>query len=106
MNIRGEGTEDEGKLHEDVLGAYFAAQGLTTPAIESLLARVDVEYRDGVTRYNAFVTGVLPGVNFGLAAGRNEGTPNRQADRRIIEVWAKPPQRAGTRRGGFARLVL
>jgi hypothetical protein len=66
VNIRGEGTMDEGKLHEDVFGAYFSAQGLITPAIADFIARVDVLYRDGVGRYNAFVTGVLPGVNASL----------------------------------------
>ncbi|HEX3672124.1 MAG TPA: hypothetical protein VHT92_10530 [Candidatus Cybelea sp.] len=66
VNIRGEGTEDEGKLHEDALGAYFNAQGLVTPASEGLIARVNADYRDGVSRYNTFVTGVLPGVNAAL----------------------------------------
>jgi hypothetical protein len=65
-NVRGEGTEDETKLHEDLLGAFGTAQGLITPAVESLLARVDGAYRDGVGRYNAFVTGVLPSVNTAL----------------------------------------
>ena len=55
VNIRGEGTEDETKLQQDLLGAYFTSQGLITPAVTELLARVDVEYRDGVARYNAFV---------------------------------------------------
>ncbi|HET6274580.1 MAG TPA: hypothetical protein VFE16_01415 [Candidatus Cybelea sp.] len=66
VNIRGEGTEDEGKLHEDVLGAYFSSQTIVTPANQNFLARVDVEYRAGITRYNAFVSGVLPGVNSAL----------------------------------------
>ncbi|HXO16661.1 MAG TPA: hypothetical protein VN909_00680, partial [Candidatus Dormibacteraeota bacterium] len=66
VNIRGEGTEDEGKLHEDVFGAYFGAQGLVTPAVVSLLTRVDALYDAGIVRYNAFVTGVLPGVNAAL----------------------------------------
>ncbi len=66
VNIRGEGTEDEGKLHEDVFGAYFAAQGLVTPAVESFLARVDAMYGAGVARYNAFVSGQLPTVNAAL----------------------------------------
>ncbi len=66
VNIRGEGTEDEGKLHEDVFGAYFVSQGLITPAVESFLARVDVMYGAGVARYNAFATGELPSVNAAL----------------------------------------
>ncbi|MBV8531378.1 MAG: hypothetical protein JO104_08675, partial [Candidatus Eremiobacteraeota bacterium] len=31
VNIRGEGTEDEGQLREDVFGAFIASQGLITP---------------------------------------------------------------------------
>jgi photosystem II stability/assembly factor-like uncharacterized protein len=62
-NVRGEGTEDETKLHEDLLGAFFNAQGLITPAVTDFLSRVDAEYRAGIGRYNAFVTGVLPGLN-------------------------------------------
>jgi photosystem II stability/assembly factor-like uncharacterized protein len=65
-NVRGEGTEDETKLHEDLLGAFQTAQGLITPAASDFLARVDAEYRAGIGRYNAFVTGVLPGVNAAL----------------------------------------
>lgn len=75
VNIRGEGTEDEGKLHEDVFSAYFASQGLITPAVESLIARVDASYRDGVGRYNAFVTTVLPGVNAALQQASMKALP-------------------------------
>ncbi|HVN68677.1 MAG TPA: hypothetical protein VMU38_03360 [Candidatus Binatia bacterium] len=75
VNIRGEGTEDEGKLHEDVFGAYQTAQGLITPSVESFLTRVDSEYRDGVGRYNAFVTGVLPGVNAALKKAGMKSLP-------------------------------
>ncbi|MGA8098348.1 MAG: hypothetical protein WB810_06800, partial [Candidatus Cybelea sp.] len=63
---RGEGTEDETRLHEDVLGAFFAAQGLITPMVENFLGRVDADYRGGIARYNTFVTGVVPGVNTAL----------------------------------------
>ena len=66
VNIRGEGTEDETKLHEDVLSAYFNAQGLNTPAVSDFLDRVYALYVGGVARYNAFVTGVLPSVNNAL----------------------------------------
>jgi photosystem II stability/assembly factor-like uncharacterized protein len=62
-NLRGEGTEDEGRLHEDLLGAFGNAQGLITPPVISFLARVEVEYRQGIARYNAFVLNVLPNVN-------------------------------------------
>jgi hypothetical protein len=66
VNIRGEGTEDETALHEDVLGAFQSSQGLVTPAVVSFITRVDAEYREGLARYDAFVTGVLPGVNEAL----------------------------------------
>jgi photosystem II stability/assembly factor-like uncharacterized protein len=74
-NVRGEGTEDETKLQEDQLGAYFAAQGLITPATTDFLARVAVEYRDGLGRYNAFVTGVLPDVNTALKSAGQKTLP-------------------------------
>jgi photosystem II stability/assembly factor-like uncharacterized protein len=63
IHLRGEGTQQENKLHEDVMGAFFAAQGLITPAVSDGIARVDALYRAGVARYNAFVTGTLPGIN-------------------------------------------
>jgi photosystem II stability/assembly factor-like uncharacterized protein len=66
VNIRGEGTEDEGRLHEDLLGAFGAAQSLITPTIADFLSRVETEYHDGLGRYNAFVNGVVPGVNTAL----------------------------------------
>jgi hypothetical protein len=66
VNVRGEGTEDETALHEDILGAFQTAQGLVTPAVVNFLSRVDVEYRNGIDRYDAFVTGVLPGINTAL----------------------------------------
>ena len=65
-NVRGEGTEDETKLHEDLLGAFQQAQGLITPAVADLLARVDANYRAGIVRYNAFVSGQMPGINAAL----------------------------------------
>jgi photosystem II stability/assembly factor-like uncharacterized protein len=65
-NVRGEGTEDETHLHEDILGAFGNAQSYITPPIANFLARVDALYRDGVARYNAFVTGELPGVDAAL----------------------------------------
>jgi photosystem II stability/assembly factor-like uncharacterized protein len=73
VNVRGEGTEDESRLHEDLLGAYFQANGLITPAVEDLLKRIDADYRAGVARYNTFVTSVVPGTNAALkAAGMKE----------------------------------
>lgn len=74
-NVRGEGTEDETKLHEDVLGAFFTAQGLITPAVTEFIERVGVAYRDGIGRYNAFVTGVLPGVNDALRGAGQKALP-------------------------------
>lgn len=74
-NTRGEGTEDEGKLRDDVFTAYFSSQVLTTPAITSLLARVEPEYVAGVARYNAFVTGTLPSVNAALKAAGMKALP-------------------------------
>jgi photosystem II stability/assembly factor-like uncharacterized protein len=65
-NVRGEGTMDETKLHEDVLAAFGNAQGLVTPPVRDFLRRVDAEYRAGVARYNEFVTGVLPAVDSAL----------------------------------------
>jgi photosystem II stability/assembly factor-like uncharacterized protein len=73
--VRGEGTEDETKLHEDVLGAFGTAQGLITPAVVNFLARVDADYRAGIARYNAFVTNELPNINAALRqAGMKEVT--------------------------------
>ena len=66
VNGRGEGTEDETRLRDDVLGAFQNAQGLITPPVTDFLSRVDSEYRSGIARYNAFVTGVLPGINTAL----------------------------------------
>ncbi|HEU5479342.1 MAG TPA: hypothetical protein VFU90_05890, partial [Candidatus Tumulicola sp.] len=77
-NVRGEGTEDETKLHEDVTGAYFTAQGLITPAAMDFIERVDVTYRAGIARYNAFVTGVLPGVNAALRGAGQKALPVAQ----------------------------
>jgi hypothetical protein len=79
VKIRGEGTEDETALHEDVLGAFQSAQGLITPAVVSFIARVDSQYRQGIARYNTFVTGVLPGVNGALKqAGMKLLTPAKE----------------------------
>jgi len=74
-NVRGEGTEDETKLQQDLLGAYFNAQGLITPAVTDLLARVGADYRAGLGRYNSFVGGVLPGVNAALKSSGQKALP-------------------------------
>ncbi|MBV8117903.1 MAG: hypothetical protein JOZ01_07975, partial [Candidatus Eremiobacteraeota bacterium] len=75
-NVRGEGTEDENKLQQDMLGAFFGAQGLITPAVSDALQRVGAEYRDGLGRYNAFVTGVVPGVNAALKSAGQKALPS------------------------------
>ncbi len=66
VHVRGEGTEDETKVHEDLLGAYFQSQALITPAIADFLSRIDAEYRAGVNRYNTFVTGQMPALSAAL----------------------------------------
>jgi len=76
VNVRGEGTEDQTMLHEELFGAFGNAQGLITPPVADFLSRVDVEYRDGLGRYNAFVTGVLPGVEAALKQAGMKGLPN------------------------------
>ncbi len=74
-NVRGEGTEDETRLHEDLFGAYFQANGLITPAVADFLARVDADYGAGIARYNTFVTSVLPGTNAALKAAGMKTLP-------------------------------
>jgi hypothetical protein len=64
--VRGEGTEDESKLHEDVLGAMFQSQGLITPAVSDFLSRTDGLYRAGIARYNDFATTKMPGISASL----------------------------------------
>ncbi len=76
VNIRGEGTEDEGRLHEDMLGAFGTAQAPVTPALTEFVTRVHAEYRDGIARYNAFVTGVLPGANAALQKAGMKALPS------------------------------
>ena len=58
-----------------IFGAFFAAQGLVTPAVANLLARVDASIAPGSTRYNAFVNGVLPGVNAALKQAGMKALP-------------------------------
>lgn len=73
-NVRGEGTEDETHLREDVFGAFGIAQGLITPAVTDFLARVGVEYHAGVERYNAFAR-TLPSVNAALQQAGMKALP-------------------------------
>lgn len=64
--VRGEGTEDESKLHEDLLGAMFQSQGLITPAVSDVLSRVGALYRAGIARYNDFAATKMPGISASL----------------------------------------
>jgi hypothetical protein len=74
--VRGEGTEDETKLREDVFSAYGVAQGLVTPAVANFLVRVDAEYRAGIGQYNAFVTGSMPGITAALKEAGVKSLPS------------------------------
>jgi photosystem II stability/assembly factor-like uncharacterized protein len=76
VNIRGEGTEDEGRLRDDVFGAYANAQGLITPPVTDFISRVNAEYRAGVSRYNTFVDDVLPGANAALRQAGMKALPS------------------------------
>ncbi|MBV8722650.1 MAG: hypothetical protein JO277_10890 [Candidatus Eremiobacteraeota bacterium] len=67
-DVQGEGTLQENHLHEDVQGAYNAAQGLNTPAAADFIARVDRDYVAGVDRYDAFVKSAIAPVNDALKA--------------------------------------
>ncbi|MDQ2871845.1 MAG: hypothetical protein M3R35_01805 [Candidatus Eremiobacteraeota bacterium] len=44
-----------GKLREDIQGLGYAGGGLITPAVASLGARIDVEYKAAVAQYNDYV---------------------------------------------------
>ncbi|MDQ2992913.1 MAG: hypothetical protein M3R30_08875, partial [Candidatus Eremiobacteraeota bacterium] len=60
-----------GALREDIGGLMFT--GFVTPPAVSFAKRMDAAFADGMGRYNAFVTGTLPGVNAALkAAGKKE----------------------------------
>jgi hypothetical protein len=71
VNVKGEGTQDATKLHEDLLGAFNQAQQLIVPATLSLVERVDADYRAGIARYNDFVRTSFPGI---AATLKNAGT--------------------------------
>ncbi len=47
--------QEPGKLREDIESAFFNALGLVTPPVTSFVHRVEGEYADGVSRYNAYV---------------------------------------------------
>jgi photosystem II stability/assembly factor-like uncharacterized protein len=75
IDVEGEGTLQEGKLHEDVLDAFNAAQGIITPPVSDFLSRVDADYRAGVGRYNDFARTALPPVNNALKAAGMKPLP-------------------------------
>ena len=80
INVRGEGTQQEGKVHEDLLGALGAAQSLVTPAIVDALARIDAEYRAGVGRYNDFVRTQVSPVDDALKAANMKPLPSMKEE--------------------------
>jgi len=81
VNVRGEGTQNETMVHEDILGAFNTAQNLVTPAAESFIARVDAEYRAGIARYDEFVRTVLPGIDAALKDAGTKTPPVLQEER-------------------------
>lgn len=64
-----------GGIREDVFGALYQSQGLITAPVVEFLGRMDGEVRDGATQYNAFVTGVVPGINSALTAAKLTPVP-------------------------------
>jgi photosystem II stability/assembly factor-like uncharacterized protein len=74
VKIRGEGTQDEGKVREDLFGAYQVAQGLITPPVVYALGRANAEFRASVARYNTFVS-TLPSVNAALKSANMKALP-------------------------------
>ena len=72
--VRGEGTEDETKVREDVESAVFQI-GLITPAVTDYLSRVDAEYRAAIARYNAFATAAMPGIGAALKQAGVKSVP-------------------------------
>ncbi len=61
--------EEPGKLREDIETAFFSALGLVTPPVTSFIHRVESEYSDGVSRYNAYVRS-LATLNAALKAAK------------------------------------
>ncbi len=67
--------ERQGALREDIETAYYSAQGLVTQPVLDYVARTTAELAAAKTRFNAFVTGVLPGVNAALKAANMKPLP-------------------------------
>ena len=60
-----------GALREDIGGLMYTSP--VAPPVAAFARRMDVEFAQGIGRYDAFVTGTLPGVNAALkAAGKKE----------------------------------
>jgi photosystem II stability/assembly factor-like uncharacterized protein len=51
--------EEPGALREDIETAFFTGLGLGTPPVTTFVHRVEGEYADGVSRYNAYVRSLL-----------------------------------------------
>jgi photosystem II stability/assembly factor-like uncharacterized protein len=62
-----------GALREDINGLMFT--GLVTPPVASYARRMDAAFADGMAKYNAFVTGTLPGVDAALKAAGKKALP-------------------------------
>ncbi|HEY1429961.1 MAG TPA: hypothetical protein VGF18_10330, partial [Candidatus Tumulicola sp.] len=80
-DIKGEGTQDETKLHEDLLGTFFGAQQLIVPPTLDIIKRVDVDYRAGIARYNDFVRTKLPGIAATLKDAGTKTPPSMPQER-------------------------
>jgi photosystem II stability/assembly factor-like uncharacterized protein len=80
-NVKGEGTQDETKLHEDLLGTFFGAQQLVVPPTLELIKRVDVDYRAGIARYDDFVRTKLPGIAATLKDAGTKTPPSMPLER-------------------------
>lgn len=64
-----DGIERPGKLREDIETAFFSGLGLVTPPVTTFVARVEVEYRAGVERYDAYVRS-LAGLDSALQSAK------------------------------------
>jgi photosystem II stability/assembly factor-like uncharacterized protein len=73
--VRGEGTEDETRVREDVAAAAFQIGPPITPMVSNFLSRVDAEYRAAIARYNAFATATMPGINAALQQAGVKNAP-------------------------------
>ena len=70
-----DGIQRPGALREDIRTAYFGAQGPMTQPVAQYLVRMDAAMRAAIGRYNAFVTGTLPGVDAALKKAGMKALP-------------------------------